>query len=80
MNKHKKEYIGKKLRILKTKNEQQKDMTGIITKETKYTFTIKNEKERIILKKDKEFLIEQDKIQGNKILKKPEERIKIKKE
>jgi RNase P/RNase MRP subunit p29 len=46
---------------------------------TKNTFTIKTQNKTItILKKDKKFKINKDKIDGNKITKKPEERIKIK--
>ncbi|MCF7901345.1 ribonuclease P protein subunit, partial [Candidatus Woesearchaeota archaeon] len=49
------------------------------TNETKNTFQIQTIKKSIkILKNNKEFKIQNETIQGNKIAKKPEERIKIK--
>lgn len=83
-NKYQKEYIGKTITITKTNNKQQQGITGTITNETKNTFEIKvdvqNTEPRTlkITKQDKTFKIENDEIQGNKITKKPEERIKIK--
>jgi ribonuclease P protein subunit POP4 len=79
MNKLKQEFIGKQVEITQSKNKEQKNIQGKIIDETKNTFKIKTEKKIItILKKDKEFKIDNQKIDGNKITKKPEERIKIK--
>ncbi len=79
MNKYQKEYLGKELEIIQTNNKQQQGLKGLIVDETKYAFVVKNKKERTILKKDNKFLIDQDIIEGNKILKRPEDRVKIKK-
>ncbi|MFA6073532.1 MAG: ribonuclease P protein subunit [Candidatus Woesearchaeota archaeon] len=79
MNKHQQEFIGKQIIITKTNNKQQQNITGTIINETKYTFTIKTQDKKImILKSDKDFRINNQKIEGNKITKRPEERIKIK--
>jgi RNase P/RNase MRP subunit p29 len=79
MNKHQQEFIGKQVEILKSKNKQQEKLKGQIIDETKNTFTLKTENKTItILKKDKTFTINKQKIDGNKITKRPEERIKIK--
>jgi len=79
MNKHQQEFIGKQIIITKTNNKQQQNITGTIINETKYTFTIKTQDKKImILKSYKDFRINNQKIEGNKITKRPEERIKIK--
>jgi RNase P/RNase MRP subunit p29 len=71
-----KEFIGKKVSL----DFQNKTITGIIINETKFTFTIRTTKgDKKILKKGKDFKINNKKIDGNKILKRPEERIKCKK-
>jgi len=59
--------------------KHQQGVEGIIVNETKNTFTILSDgKEKKILKNKKEFMIEETKINGKKIQKRPEERIKIK--
>ncbi|MCF7871816.1 ribonuclease P protein subunit [Candidatus Woesearchaeota archaeon] len=84
MNKHQQEYIGKKIEITKSNDKQHQGKIGKIINETKNTFTIqlitKNKENKIItiLKQNKEFKINEKTINGNKITKKPEERIKIK--
>jgi ribonuclease P protein subunit POP4 len=79
MNKYKQEFIGKKVEIIKSKNKEQENINGKIIDETKNTFKIKTDKKTItILKQDKIFKIENQKIDGNKITKRSEERIKIK--
>lgn len=79
MNKHQQEFIGKNIEITDSKNKEQQNIKGKIIDETKNTFTIKTENKKItILKKDKKFKINNEKIDGNKITKRPEERIKIK--
>jgi ribonuclease P protein subunit POP4 len=79
MNKYKQEFIGKNMEIIESSNKEQKNIKGKIIDETKNTFKIKTEKKIItILKKDKTFKIDNQKIDGNKITKKSEERIKIK--
>jgi RNase P/RNase MRP subunit p29 len=79
MNKYKQEFIGKQIEITKSSNKQQEQIKGKIIDETKNTFKIKTENKTItILKKDKTFIINNQTIKGDKITKKPEERIKIK--
>lgn len=79
MNKYQQEFIGKQIIIIKSNNKQQENIEGKIIDETKNTFKIKTKKQTIIiLKKDKEFQINKQKIEGDKITKRPEERIKIK--
>jgi len=84
MNKHQEEYIGKKIVIEKSNNKHQEGLSGIIIDKTKNTFKIRQRLEQgvqktvVILKKDKEFIINNKKIKGNTITKRPEERIKIK--
>lgn len=76
MNKYQKEYIGQTIKF-KTNN---KERTGKIIDETKNTFKIQTKQKIItILKNKKRFLIGNDEIKGEKITKKPEDRIKIKK-
>jgi ribonuclease P protein subunit POP4 len=79
MNKHQQEFIGEKIEIIESKNKEQTGIIGQIIDETKNTFKIRTDKKTItILKTDKKFRINNQKIDGNKINKKPEERIKIK--
>ncbi|PIN80282.1 hypothetical protein COV13_03890 [Candidatus Woesearchaeota archaeon CG10_big_fil_rev_8_21_14_0_10_32_9] len=79
MNKYQQEFIGKQIIITKSNNKQQENIEGKIIDETKNTFKIKTKKQTItVLKKDKEFQINKQKIEGDKITKRPEERIKIK--
>ena len=76
---NKDEFIGLKIKITKSPMKHQEGTQGIIVDETKNTFTIlKNGEEIKVLKNKREFLIEETKINGDKIQKKPEERIKIK--
>jgi RNase P/RNase MRP subunit p29 len=79
MNKHQQEFIGKQIEIIKSQNIEQEKIKGKIIDETKNTFKIKTQNKTIsILKKDKTFIIDKQKIDGNKISKRSEERIKIK--
>ena len=75
----KEEFIGLELAIIASKNKGQINMKGTIINETKYTFTIHMQgTDKKILKKDATFLINGKTILGNKITKRPEERIKTK--
>lgn len=79
MNKYQQEYIGKKIKIIQSENKQQQNIEGKIIDETKNTFTIKTKSKEIkIIKQGKTFEINGEKIKGEKITKRPEERIKIK--
>jgi RNase P/RNase MRP subunit p29 len=73
------EFLGKKIIITKSPMSNQLGVEGLIVDETKYTFLIlTGAGEKKVLKSKREFLICGTKIVGDKILKRPEERIKIK--
>ena len=79
MNKHQQEFIGKTITIKKSQNKQQESITGKIIDETKNTFRIQTKTKTItIMKQGKTFTINKETINGDKITKRPEERIKIK--
>jgi RNase P/RNase MRP subunit p29 len=79
MNKYQQEFIGKNIKITKTKNKTLQNTEGKIIDETKNTFTIKTQNKSITIMKDNnEFEINNQKIEGRKITKRPEDRIKIK--
>ncbi len=79
MNKYQKEYLGKKIEVVEAKNPSLKGFKGKIIGETKFSFKIKTkEKQTTILKKTNVFLIDEEIVEGYKITKRPEERIKIK--
>jgi ribonuclease P protein subunit POP4 len=77
MNKYQEEYLGKQLEVIETNNKQLLGIQGMVIKETKNTFIIENSKKTTILKSNNTFRINGKKINGDKIAKKPEERIKI---
>jgi RNase P/RNase MRP subunit p29 len=76
----KKEFIGKNIVIVDSANQNYMNIKGKIINETKYTFVISfnNQKKRILKKNTKFMFIEEKKfiVDGNKIIKKTEERIK----
>ena len=73
------EFLGKKIKIIKSPMIHQLNVEGIVVDESKNTFTILvNKVEKKVLKSKRVFLIEGTKIDGDEINKKPEERIKIK--
>ena len=79
MNKYQGEYIGKEVKITESKNKTLTGISGRIIDETKNTFEIRvGEKSITVLKHASTFTINGEKIEGDKITKKPEERIKIK--
>lgn len=79
MNKHQLEYLGEQVKIVESKNTSLKGLEGKIIKETKNTFTIRtNNGDKTVTKETCVFHIKNQKIHGNKITRKPEERIKIK--
>jgi len=70
-------FIGKSVKVLQAANKTYVDIEGVIIDETKNTFIIKtNTGEKIVLKKDTEFNIDNEIIQGNKITKRLENRLK----
>ena len=64
------EFIGKNI-VVPSMN-----ITGTIINETKFTFTIRTKvKDKKVIKKNKTFMISSQEIDGNSIIKRPEERI-----
>jgi RNase P/RNase MRP subunit p29 len=78
---HSAEFIGAQIKVIKAKNQSLEGTEGRIADETKSTFKIINTKnqEKILLKKGAVFLISNQRINGDDILRRPEERIKRKK-
>ncbi|MFA5797241.1 MAG: ribonuclease P protein subunit [Candidatus Woesearchaeota archaeon] len=77
------EFIGQPVEIIKSRNRQLVGLSGKIVDETKQSFKILINKRtfrefKLVFKKDAGFIINGKVIDGNKILKRPEERIKLK--
>ncbi len=74
------EFIGSSVEIVKSSNRQLVGLKGKIIDETKNTFMIKSEgkEPRTILKKGSTFKINESLIEGSDILRRAEERIKLK--
>ncbi|MFH1506417.1 MAG: ribonuclease P protein subunit [archaeon] len=80
MKKFREEYIGAAIQITDSKNKQLIGIQGKVLDETKNTFIIQTkDNEKTILKKDTVFSIDGKTIDGSKILKRPEDRVKLKK-
>jgi len=79
MKQLKEEFIGEKVQITKSTNKTLVGLKGTIIDETKNTFKIKTNKKTVVaLKNTSTFIIKNQEIQGEKITKKPQDRIKIK--
>ena len=78
---HSVEFIGAQIKVIKAANKSLEGMEGSIVDETKSTFKIISTKnqEKTLLKKGAVFLISDQRINGDDILRRPEERIKLKK-
>ena len=73
------EFLGKTLKIIESPMKHQIGVEGLIVDESKHTFILLvGGVERRVLKNKRVFLIEGTKFKGEKINKRPEERIKIK--
>jgi RNase P/RNase MRP subunit p29 len=77
---HSGEFIGGKIKVLHATNQSLEGLEGNVVDETKSTFKIKkmNNEEKIVLKKGAVFLINNQEIRGDEIIRRPEERIKLK--
>jgi ribonuclease P protein subunit POP4 len=75
------EFIGAKIKVMNATNKSLQGLEGSIIDETKNSFKIKNSKqeEKTVLKKGAVFMINNNTIKGDEIIKRPEERIKLKK-
>ena len=74
------EFIGAKIKIIRANNKSLEGMEGSVVDETKSTLKIKNtnEEEKTVLKSGAVFLINNQEIKGDEILRRPEERVKLK--
>lgn len=71
------EIIGKTIKIINSKNKSDVGITGKIIDETKKTIVVKTKKgEKRLLKNNITIMINYQKIEGKKLLKRSEERIK----
>ncbi len=79
MNKLKKEFIGLEVEIQESRNKTLEGLKGCIIDETKNTFRIKTSDDvKTVMKNTSVFMIGKDRICGDKIVKRPHERIKLK--
>jgi RNase P/RNase MRP subunit p29 len=70
-------FIGKKVEILSSSNESYIGTVGIILDETKNSFVIDADgKRKIIMKKGTKFVINEQIVDGNDVMRRIEERIK----
>jgi ribonuclease P protein subunit POP4 len=78
---HAAEFIGAKIKVMNATNKSLQGLEGSIIDETKNSFKIKNSKqeEKTVLKKGAVFMINNNIIKGDDIIKRPEERNKLKK-
>lgn len=77
------EFVGKEAEIVRTRNKQLLGLKGKIVDETRNSFKLlvnrRNFRElKIILKKDNTFIIGHKMFDGNKIMKRSEDRLKLK--
>ena len=73
----KSEYIGLPIEVAQASNKDLEGMKGTVVDETKHSFRIKTSKNlKTVLKKGAVFKIKDQLINGDKIEKRPEERIK----
>lgn len=70
------EFIGKHIKIIDAKNKSNIGLEGVVIDETKNTFVIKNHKKRKIIKENVTIMVDNRIIEGKKLTKRPEERIK----
>ncbi len=72
----KKEFIGKRIKVIDAKNPSNIGIEGVVIDETKNTFVIENKKLRKIIKQNVVIEVDGAIIDGKKLAKRPEERIK----
>jgi len=69
--------IGRKIKIMKSRNEENIGIQGTILDETRNTLLVETSKgQKIIVKSGNQFKIDDNIIDGNALVGKPEERIK----
>ncbi len=76
-NTYAQEIIGKTIKVVESKNKSNIGMEGKIIDETKKTIVVKTKKgEKKLLKNNITIMINNQKIKGQMLMKRPEERIK----
>ena len=77
MDRYAEEIIGKTIRVVESKNKSDVGIEGKIIDETKKTVVVKTEKgKKRLFKNNITLMINNQKIKGETLLKRPEERIK----
>jgi len=73
------DFIGFSLEVVKSKNNSLVGKKGMVIDETKHLIIIEQDDKKIakILKSDTIFVINNKKINGNKIIRRPEDRVKL---
>ncbi|KYK24569.1 hypothetical protein AYK26_03235 [Euryarchaeota archaeon SM23-78] len=76
------EFIGQRIKVVQARNTSIEGTEGTIKEDTKNTFRILTDdnKAKILLKQGAVFMINKQKIRGEDLLFRPEERIKLKNE
>lgn len=69
-------FIGKKIKVIDAKNPSNIGIEGVVIDETENMFIIKNHETKKIVKQNVTIKIGNDIIEGRKLVKRPEERIK----
>ena len=71
------EIIGKTIKVIKSTNKDNEGLEGKVVDETKNTILVKTKKgEKRLMKNTITIMINNQKIKGKQLLKRPEERIK----
>ncbi len=71
------EIIGKTMKVVDSNNQDIVGICGKVVDETRNTFKIKNDNIKTILKKGTTFRIDDETIEGDEIMMRPEERVKL---
>jgi len=76
-NAYPKEIIGKTIKVIASKNKSNEGMEGKVTDETKKTIVVATKKgEKRLFKNNITIMLNNQKITGKMLMKRPEERIK----
>ena len=70
------EFIGKRIKVIDAKNPSNIGIEGFVIDETKSTFVVKNKERKTIIKENVTIEVDNKIIEGKKLAKRPEERIK----
>ncbi len=77
MDRYAEEIIGKTIKVVESKNKSNVGMEGKVIDETKKTILVKTKKgQKKLLKSNITIMINHQKIKGQQLMKRPEERIK----